>query len=169
MFSCAGLFEAVVRREVPLNQVGSTGLRDGRVLLSTGEDQSENPPAINATQLFVMAAQPYDAAATRIQSRGEAEVDTFELASGAAKTPLGTSSSPVVGKMGQTLSLGGVCGTANGKVYAQFLRPGIERHCELRRFIDSNAVASTLFSLVNSAAASSKPSFFDFPGFRQIL
>ena len=61
--------------------------------------------------------------------------------------------------MGQALALGGVCGTANGKVYAQFLRPGIERHCELRRFIDSNAVASTLFSLVNSAAVSSKPSF----------
>jgi hypothetical protein len=37
IFSCAGLFEAAVRREVTLSSIGSTGLRDGRVLLKPQE------------------------------------------------------------------------------------------------------------------------------------
>ena len=75
---------------------GNVNGRGSRILLATDEATSENPPAVNATTVFVMAASPYESPATKLPGSTGSEVDTYELTSGVNKTPIGTSSSPAV-------------------------------------------------------------------------
>lgn len=62
---------------------------------------------------------------------------TFELRSCPAKTPAGTSSSPATAKMGTGIALGGVTGTASGKVYIFEARNAA--HCSLTKVSDSSS------------------------------
>ena len=63
--------------------LSTTGLRDCRLLLSVDDTKAENPTGINATTMFVMTVHPYESAATRVTGRGDNEVETYDLPSGA--------------------------------------------------------------------------------------
>ena len=103
----------------------------------------------------MLASSPFDSHANKVTSKDEADTETFELPFGAAKTPAGTSSSPATAKMGTGIALGGVTGTASGKVYIFEARNAA--HCSLTKVSDSSSLAMALFCLAASTAEQAKP------------
>lgn len=109
------------------------------------------PQSLKLVECWVLSFSLISGAGTHISFSQR----TFELRSCPAKTPAGTSSSPATAKMGTGIALGGVTGTASGKVYIFEARNAA--HCSLTKVSDSSSLAMALFCLAASAAEQAKP------------
>ena len=121
------------------------------------DDTIETSPSLASIKFFVLAPSPYESPGTRVTNRAETETETYELPVGSTKTPLGTSSSPVAARTGTGISVGGVAGTASGKVYIQMFKPGITPHYILTKVGFSNAISSCLIGLVKKNKTIERP------------
>ena len=154
IFTCSGLFTATATRDVAIKQLGPTSLRDDRLFLSERDSAYQAPAAAAQTHAFVLGQAPFDSAASKVTSKEEVETETYELTEHSAHVKQGTSSSPVSAKMGSTIALGGVAGSAMGKTYVQFLKPGVMPHMTLASNRPWKLLDSALTSLLNFAKCS---------------